>query len=136
MVKRSAQCPVPSARWVGLGTGHRAPGTFLAAMTVMADEKNEPQSYGSSGEWVRGDVGEEVNRLEGNPNSQHSDFYESRRESEENGPDQGGHVSPEQVADNREQSGRALEEGEPVQKITAQESGAKRDSWFKKRDYD
>jgi hypothetical protein len=92
----------------------------------MADEKkNEPQSYGSQSEWVRGDVGQEVNRLKGNPNSQHSDFYE-------NAPEQGGQVSPEQLADSREPSGPALEEeDQPVQG-----SGAKRSSWFKKRDYE
>ena len=103
----------------------------------MADEKkNEPQSYGSQSGWVRGDVGEEVNRLKGNPNSQHSDFYESRRESEESAPDQGGEVSPERSADSRDPSGPAVEEeSQPVQKISAQESGAKRGSWFKKRDY-
>ena len=130
MVSRSSPCPVPSAQsHATLGTGHRALGTFLAAIEAMADEKNEPQRYGSSGDWVRGDVGEEVNRLRGNANSQHSDFYESRRESEESAPDQGGHVSPEQIAENREQAGRALEEGEPTQKL-------KRGSWFKKRDYE
>ena len=47
-------------------------------MIRMAEKKNEPQSYGSQSEWVRGDVGQDVNRLEGNPNSQKSDFYESR----------------------------------------------------------
>ena len=102
----------------------------------MADEKKEPQSYGSQSEWVRGDVGQEVNRLKGNTNSQHSDFYESRRESEESAPDQGGRVSSEQMAENREQAGRALEEGEITQKMSGRESGAKRDSWFKKRDYE
>src|ERR1051326_3235273 len=103
----------------------------------MADEKkSEPQSYGSQAEWVQGDVGEEVNRLKGNTNSQHSDFYASRRESEDSGPDQGGRVSPEQMDENRLPSGRALEAGEPGHKVSAQESGAKRDSWFKKRDYE
>jgi hypothetical protein len=103
----------------------------------MADEKkNEPQSYGSQAEWVQGDVGEEVNRLKGNTNSQHSDFYESRRESEESAPDQGGRVSPEQIDENRQPAGRAVEAGEPGRKLSSQESGAKRDSWFKKRDYE
>src|SRR5436190_24390781 len=118
------------------GPRHSALGTFLAGFEAMADEKKEPQSYGSQSEWVRGDVGEEVNRLKGNANSQHSDFYESRRESEESAPGQGGQVSPEQIAENREQSGRALEEGQPTQKLSSHESGAKRGSWFKKRDYE
>ena len=101
----------------------------------MAEKKNEPQSYGSQSEWVRGDVGEEVNRLKGNSNSQHSDFYESRRESESNAPEQGGLVSPEQLDENRQASGPAIVEDLPVQKVEAEESGAKRDSYFKRRDY-
>ena len=35
----------------------------------------------------------------------------------------------------REKAGRALEEGEPVQKVTDQSGGAKRGGYFKKRDY-
>lgn len=94
----------------------------------MAEKNNEPQSYGSQSEWVRGDVGQEVNRLKGNPNSQKGDFFEERET-----PDS---VSPEQIEENREASGQALEEGEPVQKVKAEESGARRDSYFKKRDYE
>lgn len=103
----------------------------------MAEKKNEPQSYGSQSEWLKGDTGQEVNRQKGPPNSQHSDFYESRRESEESAPHQGGHVSPEQIEENRQASGAALEEGgeEPVQKVSTQPGGAKRDSYFKRRDY-
>jgi len=93
----------------------------------MAEKENEPQSYGSQSEWVRGDVGQEVNRLKGNPNSQRSDFYESRRET----------VSPEQLADNEQPSARPDEDDTlPVQKVEAEESGAKRDSYFKRRDYE
>jgi hypothetical protein len=45
--------------------------------------------------------------------------------------------SPEgQLTDNQPQSGPAIEEDEPAQKVTAQASGAKRDSYFKKRDYE
>ena len=95
----------------------------------MAEKNNEPQSYGSQSEWVRGDVGQEVNRLKGNSNSQHSEFFESRRE------EQPSSVSPEQIEDNRQAAGQALEEGLPVQKVEAEESGAKRDSYFKRRDY-
>ena len=102
----------------------------------MAEKNNEPQSYGSQSEWVRGDVSEEVNRLKGNPNSQHSDFYESRRESETNAPEQGGLVSPEQLAENAEPTGAAYEAEGPVQKVTDEPSGAKRDSYFKQRDYE
>ncbi|HJT18376.1 MAG TPA: hypothetical protein VJ853_13345 [Thermoanaerobaculia bacterium] len=97
----------------------------------MAEKNNEPQSYGSQSEWVRGDVAQEVNRLKGNPNSQRSDFYESRREEEEPNT-----VSPEQLAENVEPSGEAYEAEGPVQKVTDEPSGAKRDSYFKQRDYE
>ena len=93
----------------------------------MAEKKNEPQSYGSQSEWVRGDVGQEVNRLKGNPNSQRGDFHESLETPSS--------VSPEQIADNEQPSGPALEEDQPTHKVTAEEGGAKRDSWFKERDY-
>jgi len=44
-------------------------------------------------------------------------------------------ISPKQIREKREKAGRALEEGEPVQKVTDLPSGAKRDSYFKRRDY-
>jgi len=102
----------------------------------MANEK-EPQSYGSGGDWVTGDVGEEVNRLKGHPNSQHGDFYESRHGSERSGAEQGGKVSPEQLDDNAQAVADACEvDGDvPVNKVTAAESGARRGSYFKDRDY-
>ena len=31
----------------------------------MAEKKNEPQSYGSQSEWVRGDTGQQVNNEPG-----------------------------------------------------------------------
>jgi hypothetical protein len=45
-------------------------------------------------------------------------------------------ISPKQVREKREKAGRALEEGEPVQKVTDLPGGAKRDGYFKKRDYE
>ena len=88
----------------------------------MADRKSEPQSYGSQNEWLTGETGQEVNRLKGNPNSQRGDFYA-------NGSDQ------TQVFD-RDPVGKAEDDDdEPTQKISSQPSGAKRDSYFKKRDY-
>jgi len=102
----------------------------------MAEPK-EPQSYGSEASWVTGDVGQEVNRQKGHPNSQHTDFYSSHRESEQNGPAQGGLTSPYQAAENSEPIGCAQEtEDLPVQKVTAQDGGAKTGSYFKKRDYE
>ncbi len=64
----------------------------------MANDK-EPQSYGSGKDWVTGNTSQEVNPQKGNTNPQHSDFYAPRRENEENGPEQGGKVSPEQKKD-------------------------------------
>jgi len=98
----------------------------------MADGK-EPQSYGSQAEWTRGDVGEQVNRLKGKPNSQHADFYESRHDEE---PVQGGDVSPVQLADREHEPAASGHLEEPAQKITAEPTGARRGSYFKDRDYE
>lgn len=51
----------------------------------MADPK-EPQSYGSQADWVTGDVGQEVNRLKGHPNSQLGDFGDSEKREENEQP--------------------------------------------------
>ena len=85
----------------------------------------EPQSYGSQSDWVESDVGQTVNRQKGNPNSQHGDFYESRRDSEESGEHQGGEISETQLEEN----------DQPIAKVTDQHSGAKRGGFFKDRDY-
>lgn len=87
----------------------------------------EPQSYGSGGDWVKGNVDEEVNRQKGQPNSQHSDFYANRRDSETSAPDQGGKVSPEQVADQQQPEVTKIDDD-----ITARKPG----NYFKKRDYE
>lgn len=100
----------------------------------MAEPK-EPQSYGSQADWLTGKTGQEVNRQKGNANSQHADFYSSHRESEGNAPDQGGHLSPQQLAENVQASGRADDEHTPVQKVTSAAGGTKTDSYFKRRDY-
>lgn len=97
--------------------------------------RHEPQSYGSQGEWVEGEVGQEVNRLKGSPNSQHGDFYEPRRESEESGDHQGGDVSPAQLAENAEPVGPATEVSQPQARVSTQPQGAKRGSFFRDRDY-
>jgi hypothetical protein len=102
----------------------------------MAEPK-EPQSYGSEGDWTTGNVGEEVNRLKGRPNSQHGDFYESRHDSERSAPDQGGKVSPVQIEENRQASGAGATDDldAPVRKVTTAYGGKKLDSYFKERDY-
>ena len=98
--------------------------------------KNEPQSYGSQGEWLTGKTGETVNRTKG-PTSEHGDFYESRIEGEESKGSQGGKVSDVQLADNAQASGGSDEfDDQPVSKVTTTPSGAKRDSGFKRRDYE
>lgn len=90
----------------------------------MAEPK-EPQSYGSQGDWVTGNVDQEVNRLKGHPNSQHGEFRE-----------QGGKPSPEQIEENV-QPGDACElDGDaPPRNVSTRPSGAKRGSFFRDRDY-
>src|SRR5258708_6679052 len=59
----------------------------------------------------RGETGQNVNRLKGNPNSQRTgDFYA-------NG------------------SNQTKDDDEPVRGVTSEHSGAKRESYFRKRDY-
>ena len=104
----------------------------------MANEK-EPQSYGSQKDWVTGNVGETVNRQKDNPDAQHSDFYDSRRDSEtsDSHDDQGGKISDEQLAENSQFAGRGREsDQQPVVKVTDQATGAKRGGFFKDRDYE
>ena len=101
----------------------------------MANPK-EPQSYGSQGDWVTGNVDEEVNRLKGHPSSQHGDFYESRVEEEREHPDQGGKVSPAQIEENVQPGGRAETDGDaPPRNVATAYGGAKRHSYFRDRDY-
>lgn len=83
----------------------------------------EPQSYGSQGDWTSGETGQNVN----NP--------KSGRAPEQIEGD-GGSVSPVQLADT--ESAPVIQHGAdegPVQRVTAAETGAKRDSFFKERDY-
>jgi hypothetical protein len=98
--------------------------------------KNEPQSYGSEGEWLTGKTGQKVNDTEGHPSTQHGDFYESRIEGEESNGAQGGKVSGVQLAENANPGQQSQTSDEqPVSKVTSAEGGAKRDSQFKRRDY-
>lgn len=101
----------------------------------MANPK-EPQSYGSQGDWVTGDVGEEVNRLEGHPSSQHGDFYESRQNAPRQMPEQGGKISPDQIEENVQPARKADSDGDaPVRNVTMTAAGAKRGGYFRDRDY-
>lgn len=97
--------------------------------------KDEPQSYGSQGDWVKGNTGEQVNRQKSEPEA-HAAFYDDRRESETSGPHQGGHISEVQFAENNEPVGKPQPEDEfAAKKVTDADGGAIRDGYFKKRDY-
>jgi hypothetical protein len=107
----------------------------------MATDKtnHEPQSYGSDADWVSGRTGQQVNDPKAAPpNSQHGDFYESRRDSETTGEHQGGKVSGEQLAENTPATGAKASEADdqPVKKVAGAEGGAVRDSFFRDRDYE
>lgn len=104
----------------------------------MPKNENEPQSYGSQGEWLTGKTGQKVNETKGHPTSQHGDFYESRIEGEASPGDQGGKVSDRQLAENSQASGgrQTDDDAQPISRVTTTPSGAKRDSSFKRRDYD
>jgi len=97
----------------------------------MADEKKEPQSYGSQGEWVRGTTDEKVNDQKSRPPAQHADFYDERREAETSGDVQGGLVSPLQLAENVEPAGPPGDESKGQKKRSPDG-----DSYFRKRDYE
>ena len=91
---------------------------------------NEPQSYGSQGEWVTGKTGQNVNRQKNDAT------YENRHESETSAPHQGGDVSEEQLADNVQAAGSTVDDDVNANKrVSGQETGAKRSSFFKDRDY-
>lgn len=82
----------------------------------------EPQSYGSQGDWTSGETGQSVEKPASEP----------VREVE----NEGGSVSPVQLADT--ESAPVIQHGAdegPVQRVTSLPEGAKRDSFFKHRDY-
>ena len=91
-VVRPLECGGSPPLKSGAKAPHSKSGTFLALVRCMAEKNNEPQSYGSQSEWVRGETGQEV--------------------------------TPNQP-----------QEDEAEKKVTGAEGGAKRDSYFKKRDY-
>jgi hypothetical protein len=89
----------------------------------------EPQSYGSERDWVTGETGQQV----------HDQKSTTTRVPETEDPYAGGRISPVQLADNVQSAppDDAIGEDEtPVQKVTTLEGGAKRDSYFRKRDYE
>lgn len=88
----------------------------------MPNDTREPQSYGSGSDWQTGKTGQEVNEPVPPPTP---DF-----------PERGGLVSDVQLAENEEPEGTATGGEVPTQKVTSHDGGAKRDSYFKKRDYE
>lgn len=96
----------------------------------------EPQSYGSNEEWVTGHTDQKVNNPKSSPAPEHREFYDERRATETSHDDQGGKTSDYQLAENAEPVGHAQSTEEVVPRVTTREGGAKRDSYFKKRDYE
>ena len=99
----------------------------------MPRDTREPQSYGSQSDWVTGRTGQEVNEQKSEPAPEHREFYDNRQTTSSA---HGGDTSAVQLAESAEPVGRTTGESTPVQKVTDQPGGAKRDSYFKKRDYD
>ncbi len=102
----------------------------------MPRDTKEPQSYGSEQDWVTGRTGEQVNDQASVPAPEHREFYDERRESETSDEAQGGLVSDFQLAENAEAQGEGTGDDSPISKVTTAAGGAKRDSFFKKRDYE
>jgi hypothetical protein len=80
--------------------------------------KNEPQSYGSQGEWVTGKTGQTVNRPAEGP-SEESEVVAAQPGEQ----DRPGRAEP------------IAESEQPVRKVTSLPVGAKRGGFFKDRDY-
>lgn len=102
----------------------------------MPKDQREPQSYGSGSDWVSGRTGQQVNDPKSAPTPEHEEFYDERRESETADADQGGRTSEFQLAESSEPAGRPVADESPVPKVTTETGGAKRDSYFRKRDYE
>jgi len=107
----------------------------------MPKDTREPQSYGSDADWVSGKTGEQVNEQASTPPPEHRDFYDERRESETSAPAQGGLTSDFQLAENEQaenqRAGRQAEDAvSPLSGVTTAAGGAKRGSYFRKRDYE
>lgn len=102
----------------------------------MPKDQREPQSYGSGSDWVTGRTGQQVNDPKSAPTPEHEEFYDDRRESETTESDQGGQTSDFQLAESADPAVRPTRDDSPISKVTTQTGGAKRDSYFRKRDYE
>jgi hypothetical protein len=89
--------------------------------------KTEPQSYGSQSDWTSGETGQSVNDQKSTPRDEHA-----KRDEETNG----GSVSPVQLADTEgAQVVRHGTDDAAAQRVTGVRTGAKREGFFKDRDY-
>jgi hypothetical protein len=98
----------------------------------------EPQSYGSGNDWVTGKTGQEVNDQASAPPAEHRDHYDSSHDTS-TVPEQGGRTSGVQLADNAQNAAPASGASganDATTRVTVKDGGAKRDSFFKKRDYE
>lgn len=102
----------------------------------MPRDAKEPQSYGSQEDWVTGRTGETVNDPKAAPAPEHREFYDDRRETETTHEHQGGRTSDVQLAESQEPAGHPAGEYPSAPGVTSQRGGAKRDSYFRKRDYE
>jgi hypothetical protein len=89
-------------------------------------DKKEPQSYGSQGDWVTGHTAQKTN-------PERPGSFDDDRESETSAPHQGGDTSPVQAREHAMPSGAPTDD---ARKVSVQEGGAKRDGYFKERDYE
>ena len=102
----------------------------------MAKDGKEPQSYGSGPDWVSGKTGQSVNEQADTPPPEHQAFYDERRTDDTSSAAQGGLTSDVQRAERSDAEPAASPAEGATARITAQTGGAKRDSYFKKRDYE
>lgn len=93
----------------------------------------EPQSYGSQGEWVRGETGGEVSQQKGKAPAARSDFYDGRASGDDNAAEGGYTPAVVEVAAHPEPGKRSSEL--TSRKVSAEDGGARRSSFFKDRDY-
>lgn len=99
---------------------------------------NEPQSYGSQEEWLRGRTGQTVNETPNTARRHDEAFYDDQRDGEQSEAPQGGLTSPIQRREAAAQPGRRDDAsvevtGTPIQKIS--EMSDERRSYWKDRDY-
>lgn len=102
----------------------------------MPQDTKEPQSYGSGSDWVTGKTGQKVNDQKAEPAPEHRDFYDEQRTAGTSHEDQGGKTSDVQLAESDTPQGGGTGGSNPVTGVTSSEGGSKRDSFFKKRDYE